>query len=218
LTNSTRGLIVTNTEGLDHRAVLEQAFAVPGNTAVVLPTVAVNRVLRERYEVLPPVEFSVDTLWDMEVRKAHGPDVYLPHVVAPGSLEVFPTVRHGRFEDFTRVSRQRLWAAPETFGLVIEHVRLDHDEHRAFFLGAAEFDTPDGRRLVAGAGQPLFHVEHSVSGSATAPGNDWRIVHLTTTPDPVLRQVFLDLGAEEHLRPFIEVYLRRDLGRVLRRR
>jgi hypothetical protein len=138
--------------------------------------------------------------------------------VKAGSAEKFPSVRHGRFEDFTRVSDQRLWAHPDRFAPIIEHVRLDHEHRRAFFIGAERFEAPDGRVFTAGAGQPLFHVEHSVAGPEDAPLNLWRIVHLTGEPDQSLVDAFDELANDRYLRVFVEVHLRDDLGRELVRR
>jgi hypothetical protein len=203
---------------LDHEGVFEEAWNTPGTTSIELPPVRVNDVLRERYDVRPPFAYTGTQLWDMEVRKAAAPDRYIPTVVKPGSAEKFPSVRHGGFEDFTRVSDQRLWADPEHYTTVIEHVRLDHQNRRAFFLGIGHFETPDGRALTAGTEQPLFHVEHSVGGTEEDPLNLWRIVHLTDTPDRSLAAAFDQLAEDRYLRIFIEVHLRDDLGRELVRR
>jgi len=203
---------------VNHEEVFEQAWAAPGTTSVELPPVAVNDVLRERYDVRPPFAYTGAQLWDMEVRKAAAPDKYIPTVVRAGSAEKFPSVRHGRYEDFTRVSDQRLWAAPSQFATIIEHVRLDHETRRAFFIGAHRFEAPDGRIFTAGAEQPIFHVEHSVGGPEDAPLNLWRIVHLTSAPDPALVHAFDELASDRYLRVFIEVHLRDDLGREIERR
>ena len=203
---------------LDHAAIFEQAWDAPGTTSVELPPVAVNDVLRDRYDVRPPFRYTGSQLWDMEIRKATAPERYIPTVVRPGSADRFESVHHGELEDFTRVSDQRLWTDPERYATVIEHVRLDHENRRAFFLGTNSFRAPDGRILTAGAGQPLFHVEHSVGGNEEAPLNLWRIVHLTDTPDPSLVAAFDQLANEQYLRVFLEVHLREDLGRQLVRR
>ncbi|QRP49378.1 hypothetical protein [Amycolatopsis sp. FDAARGOS 1241] len=201
-----------------HEELIDRAFATAGTTGIVLPPVDVNGVLHERYEVTPPASFTATSLWDMEVRKAKAPDKYLPALVKPGSLEVFPGERHGRFEDFTRVSEQGLWLKQDTFGVVVEHVRLDHHDKRAYFVGAERYRAPDGRAFEAGTGQPIFHVEHSVAGSEEAPLNLWRIVHLTDRPDPALVAYFDGMGRDPYLRVFNEVYLREDLNRTLMRR
>jgi hypothetical protein len=207
-----------DTTELDHGAVFERAWTAEGTTAVELPPVDVNRVLGEHYDVRPAAIFTATSLWDMEVRKASAPDKYLPGVVRPGSVERFPSTVRGPFEDFTRISEQRLWLDRESFGVVIEHVRLDHQNRRAFFIGDDRFRTPDGRTVEAGTGQPIFHVEHAVAGAEDAPLNLWRIVHLTTAPDPAMAAVFEEMGRDRYLRDFIEVYLRDDLNRTLTRR
>ncbi|MEU0793346.1 hypothetical protein ABZ342_25015 [Amycolatopsis sp. NPDC005961] len=203
---------------MNHEEIFEQAWAAPETTSVELPAIPVNDVLRERYDVRPPFAYTGAQLWDMEVRKAAAPDKYIPTVVKAGSAEKFPSVRHGRFEDFTRVSDQRRWADPARFATIIEHVRLDHENRRAFFIGAERFEAPDGRVFTAGAGQPIFHVEHSVAGPEDAPLNLWRIVHLTGEPDRSLVDAFDELAKDRYLRVFIEVHLRDDLGRELVRR
>ncbi|MEU4191907.1 hypothetical protein AB0E69_08425 [Kribbella sp. NPDC026611] len=203
---------------IDHQTVLEQAWADPRTTKLELPPVRVNEVLRERYDVQPPFAYTGAQLWDMESRKAAAPDKYIPTVVKPGSAEKFASERHGHYEDFTRISEQRLWADPDRYELVIEHVRLDHEKRQAFFVGAERFEAPDGRVFTAGTGQPLFHVEHSVAGPEDDPLNLWRIVLLTDAPDPELAAGFESMAKDPYLRVFIEVHLQQDLGRKLVRR
>jgi hypothetical protein len=197
---------------LDHQKVLEVAWQAPGNTAIELPPVDVNQVLHDRYDVDNDFVFTGTMLWDMEVRKASHPDIYIPTVIEPGSVEKFPESRDDRSEIFTRVSDQRLWLDQPTYGTVIEHVRVDHEQQRIFFIGAPDYRTPDGRTREAGTGQPIFHVEHSVAGTEQRPINLWRIVHLTEQVDPALREYFEQLGRDPYLRVFIEVYLRENLG------
>jgi hypothetical protein len=198
---------------MDHEKVLDEAWRTPGVTAIDLPPVDVNRVLAERYELDRDVAFTRETLWDMESRKAAAPDVYIPTVVEAGSATKWPSVRHDGLEDFTRVSDQRLWADPDRFGTIIEHVRLDHDNQRAFFVGGTDFE---GR--TATTDQPIFHVEHSVAGPQDQPLNLWRIILLTEQVDQGLLDVFTEMGEDPYLRVFIEVYLQKDLGVSFRRK
>ncbi len=204
-------------EPADPAVLFEKAWADRDNTAIELPAVDVNDILDRRYSVQPATQFTGASLWDMEVKKATAPDVYLPRVVRPGSVERFPSEFRGLTEYFTRISDQRLWLDGSRHGRVIEHVQLDHAGRRAFFLGAPEFCTPDGRDLQAGSEQPLFHVEHSVEGSEDRPMNIWRIVLITPAFDEALAGVFRTIGADPYLRDFIEIYLRRDLRRDLQR-
>ncbi|MEM7307982.1 MAG: hypothetical protein AAF682_14990 [Planctomycetota bacterium] len=57
------------------------------------------------------------------------------------------------------------------------------DEQSVLLFGRAELTRADGTHLEAGQRQPLFHVEHAVSGTEAQPLNRWRIVHLTPEPD-----------------------------------
>ena len=107
---------------------------------------------------------------------------------------------------FVRVTEQRLWLDPETCTT------------GALFIGAASFDTPDGRTLNAGTGQPLFHIEHSVAGTEERPLNMWRVVHLTDEVDPAMVALFAEMSRETYLLVFIEVHLTRGLGVSLRRK
>ncbi|GHJ35163.1 hypothetical protein Sm713_07720 [Streptomyces sp. TS71-3] len=158
----------------DYAALFDQAWEEEGNTAIDLPAVDVNDVLHRHYAVEPAAHLTGASLWDMEVKKASAPDIYLPGLVRPGSVERFQSEYHGRLENFTRVSEQQLWLDSEQFGTVIEHVQLDHAGRRAYFLGAHTFRTPLGRDVKAGTRQPLFHVEHSVAGPEDTPLNLWR--------------------------------------------
>jgi hypothetical protein len=198
---------------MDHEKVLDNAWHTPGVTAIDLPAVDVNQVLADRYELDRDLTFTRTMLWDMEVRKAAAPDVYIPTVVAPGSATTFPSTRHEELEDFTRVSDQRLWGDPDRFGTIIEHVRLDHGHQRAFFVGDSRFG-----EVRATTDQPVFHVEHSVAGPEDRPLNLWRIMVLTETVDQHLVDVFTQMGADPYLRVFIEVYLQKDLGVSFRRK
>jgi hypothetical protein len=154
----------------------------------------------------------------MEVRKASYPDKYLGSLVKPGSLGRFPSTKRGHIEDFTRITSQQLWKDASRYTTVIEHVRLFHDTHRAIFIGAPEFVTPDGRKVTAGREQPIFHVEHSAVGPEERPLNVWRIVHLTDGKDDALDLVFDDMAKDPYLRYFNEVYIREDLGLRLDRK
>jgi len=198
---------------MDHEKLLDEAWRTPGVTAIDLPAVDVNQVLADRYELDRDLTFTRTMLWDMEVRKAAAPDIYIPTVVAPGSATTFPSTRHAELEDFTRVSDQRLWGDQDRFGTIVEHVRLDHGHQRALFVGDTEFEG-----VKATTDQPVFHVEHSVAGAEDRPLNLWRIMVLTETVDQHLVDVFTKMEEDPYLRVFIEVYLQKDLGVSFRRK
>jgi hypothetical protein len=60
--------------------------------------------------------------------------------------------------------------------------------------------------------QPLFHVEHSVSGDELQPLNRWRIVHLTNGPKHELTELFKVMANSVLLPEFVENYIRNDLN------
>jgi len=198
----------------NHAAEFERAWSDPANTAIDFPPVDVNQVLRERYVLDRDLVYTRRLLWDMEVRKASAPDLYIPSVVRPGSVRIWRSSRTA----FTRVSEQRLWLQQHEFGVVIEHVHLDEQQQSVYFIGAAEYRTPDGQTIRAGGEQPLFHVEHRVEAEEDRPVNRWRIVHLTPSPDHALLDRFTEMGRDPYLRDFIEVHLREVLGCTLTRK
>jgi hypothetical protein len=203
---------------MDHQAIFDVAFANPEYTAIVTPDSAVNQVIRDAYDVDTPFTYTRTQLWDMEVKKAHYPDKYLRHVVRPGSLRTFNHTKDGHFERFIRISDQRMWKDLSTYTTVVEDVRLDRENHRAVFVGLPEVKTPEGGVIIAGKGQPIFHVEHCAVGPEDEPVNTWRIVHLTQERDGTLTEVFDKIGNTTYLRLFNEVYIREDLGRTLTRK
>jgi hypothetical protein len=192
---------------LDHEKIFLQAWEDPGATRYELAPVDVNQVLAERYELGRPLVFTRAMLWDMEVRKARRPDLFIPYVVAAGSAASW-----GDGDVFVRRSTQRQWLDPDTYGLVLEQTRLDHTNQLVTFIGAAELPGPDGETLRADAGQPIFHVQHSVGGTETRPLNLWRIVLLTDAPDSRLIAVFDRIAANPRLPEFVEIYIRDILG------
>ncbi|RSL44167.1 hypothetical protein CEP54_014789 [Fusarium duplospermum] len=193
----------------------EAAFADPKNTAVTTPDADVNAIISKNYTVDEPFTYTKSLLWDMEVKKALGPDKYISHVIRPGSLKVVDHTKEGSLEYFTRITDQRVWKDPDQYTTVIEHICLDHVNQKAFFLGVAEATLPDGTKLTSGERQPLFHVEHCAVGSEENPVNTWRIVHLTEARDEDLVKAFDGMMRDPYLRQFNEVYIREDLGRQL---
>lgn len=191
---------------LDHETIFAQAWTDPANTRYEMRPTDVNRVLAERYELSEPLIFSRALLWDVEVRKARRPDLFLPDVVAEGSAQVW-----GGDDTFVRTSSQRLWLDPERYGLIIEQTHLNHADHRATFIGTAEHPDRDGTPLRATAGQPIFHVEHSVGGEEDRPLNRWRMVHLTREPVPGIVEAFGYLDRDPWLPVFVEIYIRNVL-------
>ena len=203
---------------LNHEEEFERAWAEPGNTRVELPPADINLVLANYYRTNEPLRFTRTMLWDMEVKKAFRPDLYIPSVVSEGSANYWRRrAAADGTESFVRSSRQRLWLEPSEHGLVLEQVFLNPAQQCVTFIGAAELLDTNGNLLRAGEGQPLFHVEHSVDGDESRPLNRWRIVYLTDRPEQKLIERFA-LARNVWLREFVEIYIRRDLRIELTRR
>ncbi len=204
---------------LNHEGEFQRAWADPSNTRFELPPVDVNRVLAELYRTSEPLTFTRTMLWDMEVRKAWRPDLYIPSVVQEGTAQAWGrrSAADGT-ESFVRSSQQGLWLEPAEYGLVLEPVCLNHTQQKVTFIGAAELADCNGNILRAGGRQPLFHVEHSVGGDESRPLNRWRIVHLTDGPEHRLVERFTLMANDVWLPEFIEIYIRSDLNIKLTRR
>ena len=202
----------------NHEEEFERAWTDAGNTRIELPPVDINLVLARYYRTNEPLRFTRTMLWDMEVKKAFRPDLYIPSVVSAGSSCCWRRrTMAGGAESFVRCSRQRLRLKPSARGLVLERVLLNPARQSATFIGTANLLDKDGNLLRAGAGQPLFHVEHSVDGGELQPLNMWRIVYLTDKPEQKLIDRFA-LAKDVWLREFVEIYIRSDLKIELTRR
>lgn len=203
---------------LNHEQEFERAWTDAGNTRIELPPVDINLVLARYYRTNEPLRFTRTMLWDMEVKKAFRPDLYIPSVVSAGSSCCWRRqTTAGGAESFVRCSRQRLRLKPSARGLVLERVLLNPARQSATFIGTANLLDKDGNLLRAGAGQPLFHVEHSVDGGELQPLNLWRIVYLTDKSEQKLIDRFA-LAKDVWLREFVEIYIRSDLKIELTRR
>jgi len=210
---------MNSTSQLNHEGEFQRAWADPSNTRFELPPVDVNRVLAEHYRTSEPLLFTRTMLWNMEVRKAWRPDRYIPSVVREGTADAWGrSSAADETESFVRSSQQRLWLAPEEYGLVLEQVCVNPTEGKVSFIGAMELPDRDSNPLYASAGQPLFHVEHSVDGDESKPLNRWRIAHVTDGPEHRLTERFTLMANDLWLPEFIEIYIRNDLNIKLTRR
>ncbi len=202
----------------NHEAAFERAWTDRDNTRIELAPVDINRTLARYYRTNKPLRFTRTMLWDMEVKKAFRPDLYIPSVVTKGSSRYWNRQDWvGGTESFVRCSRQRLWLEPSKHGLVLERVFINPRRQRVTFIGTSELLGREGIPLWAGDGQPLFHVEHSVDGSELRPLNLWRIVFRTDGPRQQLIERFTP-AKDVWLREFVEIYIRRDLKIELTRR
>jgi hypothetical protein len=192
---------------LDHEKEFAHAWADPQNTRAERPTVDVNAVLAKHYRLGAPLAFTRTMLWDMEVRKAFRPDIFIAAVVKEASSATWNQRPLGDgVETFLRKSEQRQRLVPG-YALVLEQVRTNPGNGKVTFIGAAQLPAADGTMLTAGTQQPLFHVEHVATGTEAQPVNEWRMVHLTTEPSRPLLDHFAK-SESVYLPQFIEVYIR----------
>lgn len=105
----------------------------------------------------------------MEVAKAFRPDLFISGVVKQGTARTWAhrTLKNGD-EAFIRVSEQRLWLQPQSYGIVIEACYLNHSKQQVTFIGLSEAKDDAGQTLYASPKQSLFHVTHGVSGKKKA--------------------------------------------------
>ena len=202
-------------DDLQHaRDEFEQAWENAAHTRTEPEAVDVNALLRESFSVDDGVQLTRQMLWEAEVEKAWDPGAYIPGVVLEGESWGRKELADGG-PWFVRASRQVAWKRETEPGVVLEEVYLDPARQSVLFFGRSELVKPDGSRLEAGKHQPLFHVEHAVTGTDERPLNRWRIVHLTEAEDPGLVARQSEEGTEDWLVGFLARFVEVGLGRQL---
>lgn len=198
----------------DARAEFERAWNDPAHTRVEPEAVDVNRKLREAFVIDQGQRLTGEMLWDAEVAKAWDPGTYIPGVVRSGESWGKTTLPGGD-SWFVRSSQQVPWRGDAGPGVVLEEVYLDPAGRSVLFLGRAALVGPDGEPIDAGTHQPLFHVEHAVTGPEDEPRNRWRIVHLTGEADPTLVERHLRDGSADWVLGFLATFVETRLGWTL---
>ncbi|MGI4852191.1 MAG: hypothetical protein ACRYGR_09665 [Janthinobacterium lividum] len=120
-------------------------------------------------------------------------------------------------EYFTRSTQQKQWMTSE-YAQVIEEAHLLNKEQKAIFLGLSNTTSEKGEKLNTTNTQPLFHIEHGVTGTQDQPRNTWRIVHLTKEKDMNLIKEFEKFKNSTSLPRYIEIYIEKDLKITLKRK
>ena len=198
----------------DARAEFEQAWNQPGHTRIEPDAVDVNELLGQSYAMEDGFRLTGQMLWDAEVAKAWDPGTYISGVVLEGKSWGRKTLPDGK-PWFVRSSRQVAWKAGTGPGVVLEEVYLDPSGRSVLFFGRSELIGPDGVPVGASADQPLFHVEHAVTGTEEEPMNRWRIVHLTESEDPALIERQVREGSTGWLIGFLSKFVELELDRKL---
>ncbi|MEM7307922.1 MAG: NAD(P)H-dependent oxidoreductase [Planctomycetota bacterium] len=196
----------------DARAEFELAWNQPGHTRIEPDAVDVNQLLEHSSGLEHGFRLTGQMLWDAEVAKAWDPGTYISGVVLAGESWGRKTLPDGK-PWFVRSSQQVAWKSGADAGVVLEEVYLDPSGRSVLFFGRSELIGPDGVPLEGGAHQPLFHVEHAVTGTEEQPLNRWRIVHLTEAEDPALVERQVQEGPSGWLLGFLSKFIELDLKR-----
>ncbi|BBN80332.1 hypothetical protein PA25_03170 [Pseudoalteromonas sp. A25] len=202
---------------MNHLYEFNRAWDTPEFTQIELDPVDINAVIKDHYS--HPGQFSMTKtqLWDMEVKKASRPDLFIPSVIKRGSAAAWGFKTQGNSETFTRVSEQRLWLDNTQYGVVIEHVHIDHDTKLVTFIGELQVNSDEYGHFIVDGAQPIFHVQHGVVGDENSPINTWKIVHLEATNEAKLKERFQKMNHCRWLPEYVEIYLRDILGVELQR-
>ena len=198
----------------DARAEFERAWNHPGHTRIEPDAVDVNQLLEQSYAMDDGFRLTGQLLWDAEVAKAWDPGTYISGVVLEGKSWGRKTLPDGK-PWFVRSSRQVAWKMDTEPGVVLEEVYLDPSGRSVLFFGRSVLMGPDGVPVEAAADQPLFHVEHAVTGTEEEPLNRWRIVHLTESEDPALIERQVKEGSSGWLIGFLSKFVELELDRKL---
>ena len=104
---------MTSISKVNHEDEFNRAWDDNGNARFELNPVDINQVLGDYYHMSKPLAFTRAMLWDMEVRKAWRPDLYISSVVKEGSANSWGKhLAADGTESFFRSSQQRLWLNP----------------------------------------------------------------------------------------------------------
>jgi len=189
----------------NHEAIFAAAWNREGNTSIELDPLDVNQVIANAYDV-EGLALTRTQLWEMEVKKAARPDLFIPGVIRAGTARSWGRRRLDDGDEvFIRVSEQRLWLQPESYGTVIEACHLNHSSQQVTFIGLPEVEDDSGQTIIASLEQPPFHVVHGVSGTENAPLNTWRIV--ADDEDGSLAKRFELMSQAPGLPEYVERYI-----------
>jgi len=186
--------------------------------SIELEPINVNKVLREHYTCPFPFTMTKSQLWDMEIKKAARPDLFIPSVIKNGSAVSWGKVAVNDIDTFIRVSEQRLWLDAEQYGTIIENVHVNHLAQVVTFIGESKTNSNEYGEFVTSNNQAIFHVQHGVIGEEDNPLNTWKIVHLTSENEQEINVRFQKMDDDKWLPEYIEVYIRDILGIDLQRK
>ena len=136
---------------------------------IELEPLDINKVLQKYYNFTSQFTMTKSQLWDMEIKKASRPDLFIPSVIKSGSAASWGRKTVGNIDTFVRVSKQRLWLKNDVYGIVIENVHVDHKSQLVTFVGESTTLSNEHSTYSTTDKQPLFHVQHGVIGEEPPP-------------------------------------------------
>lgn len=203
----------------NHEAVFAAAWNREGHTSIELDPLDVNQILADQYDGVEGLALTRSQLREMEFKKAARPDLFIPGVIRAGTARGWGRRElNSGDEVFIRVTEQRLWLQPDSYGTVIEACYLNYSSQQVTFIGLPEVEDDSGRTVIASPEQPIFHVVHGVSGTEETPLNTWRIVHLANDEHGVIAKRFKLMSQAPGLPEYVERYIEDVLNRSLTRK
>lgn len=194
----------------DAEELFENAWHYPSYTQIQLDDSDINQIISDYYETEIPIKFTREMLWDLETKKAWDPKTYLSYVVREGKSWGRKILENGD-ELFVRSSQQKQWLNPEKYEEVLEQVYLNYRDQKITFIGTRSLSDELDQPIFIENKQPLFYVEHSVTGDDERPLNAWRIIFLTEFKDQELIDLFQKRNDPTRLPEYIENYILLDL-------
>jgi hypothetical protein len=106
----------------NHEAVFAAAWNGKGHTCIDLDPLDVNKVLSDEYRGNERLSLTRTQLWDMEIRKAAHPDLFIPGMIRAGTARTWGRRKLTNGDEvYIRVSEQCLWLQPENYGTMREY-------------------------------------------------------------------------------------------------
>jgi hypothetical protein len=191
------------------KCLFENAWNDPDNLALTLDDIDINAVLSKNYVTEPPTRMTRTQLWDMERKKAADAVTFLGSVVKDAK-----TRRQLNANAFIRWTIQRQFLNPNVFDNVLEEVFLDDANQLVTFIGQRDESFIDWKPMQVTQQQPVFHVQHGVTGQEDNPINTWKIVFINPSEEArhTLKMNFSKFDYSRHLPYYVEVYLQRDMN------
>jgi len=207
--HSAMAAILPTMDLLEATCLFETAWNDPNNLAIMFDDIDINGVLSKNYVTDPPTRMTRTLLWDMERKKAADALTFLGSIVRDAK-----THRQSNANAFIRWTIQRQFLNPEVFDNVLEEVFLDDANQLVTFIGKRDESFVDWKPLQVPQKQPVFYVQHGVTGQEENPMNTWRIVFINPSEDArcILKTGLGKFEFSSHLPYYVEIYLQKEMN------